>query len=486
MKTVLLHIFLLLSISLFFFTAVSCSENPSEIKADADTKTIESETAEAKIDLYADLPAGDYEGYNFKILTCESNYAITVMDTENLNGEVINDAIYNRNRKVESLLNVNITQEMQAYSTAATTAKKMVSAGEDTYDIIFLESNASTALSSDGLFTDLLQINEINTDKPWWDQNSLKNFIINNKLYFIYGNLHLQYYEALYTIIFNKTIFADLSLDDPYSLVKDNKWTLDQYLSVITAVTRDVNGDGKMNAQDDLFGTIIVPNQPIYYAICSGERFSNTMNDGSIEFIGINERKYDIFNKLAPVFSDKNVTMTSSTAGVSSYANDIYSAFESQKSPFMVEVLGRVKELRTMDTDFGLLPFPKYDEDQENYMSGIAFSAGLLTIPVTNNDLARTGTITESITAYSYESLIPAYYEINLTGKQFRDNESEEMLDIMLNNIQHDIALVFNWGGLIEAFNNCVTNNSDIMSKFTTLQNSIDAAIEKSLSNYGS
>ena len=178
--------------------------------------------------------------------------------------------------------------------------------------------------------------------------------------------------------------------------------------------------------------------------------------------------------------------MTSSTAGVSSYANDIYSAFESQKSPFMVEVLGRVKELRTMDTDFGLLPFPKYDEDQENYMSGIAFSAGLLTIPVTNNDLTRTGTITENITAYSYESLIPAYYEINLTGKQFRDNESEEMLDIMLNNIQHDIALVFNWGGLIEAFNNCVINNTDIMSKFTTLQNPIDTAIEKSLSNYSS
>ena len=164
---------------------------------------------------------------------------------------------------------------------------------------------------------------------------------------------------------------------------------------------------------------------------------------------GLNDRNLN-FDKIAPVLSDKTITMTGDTKGVSAYSNGIYSAFENGKALFLIEVMGRVKELRTMEANFGMLPFPKYDETQENYVSGIAFSAGLMIIPVTNGALELTGTVVENMAALSRRDLIPAYYEINLMGKQLRDDDSEKMLDIMTGSIQYDLALIYNWGNIVD------------------------------------
>jgi len=478
-----LKLLALLMCCAMLFAVVACSDSgdngKSETNAGGDETT--AEAVETEINLYADLPKDDYDGYNFNILTTESNYAIIDMNAEILDGDIINDAIYNRNRTVEAALNITITHDIKTYNDSTKAVIANVAAGDNVHDVIFTESNNSTALARDNLFLDLVTVPGFNFDKPWWDSGSVDNFMINNKLFFAYGNLHLQYYEALYTIMFNKTLINNYNMDNPYDLVNDGKWTIDKYVEMVTDITSDLNGDGVMNAQDDLYGTIVVDNQPIYYALCSGERFSRTNSDGSIEFLGIHERLYDIANKITPILSNKQIHMTYSTPGVNAYANEIYSAFESNKGLFMVEVMGRVKELRTMDTDFGLLPFPKYDENQEQYLSGNAFSASLMSIPVTCDNLDRTGTILENICAGSYEELIPAYYEINLKGKQFRDDDSEAMLNLMLNNIQYDLALIFNWGSFIQTYNSAVSTNVDLMSKYAAVETKLNADLENTI-----
>jgi ABC-type sugar transport system, periplasmic component len=473
----------LLMCCLLLFTVVACSDTGDTVTNDT-TKAGDETTAEAvetQPSLYADLPKDDYDGYTFNIMTTESNYAIIEMNAESLDGDIINDSIYNRNRAVEAALNITITQDVKTYGDSTKAVVANVAAGDNVHDVIFTESNNSTALARDKLFIDLMTVPGFNFEKPWWDSGSVENFMINSKLYFVYGNLHLQYYEALYTIMFNKTLINNYDMENPYQLVNDGKWTIDKYVQMVTDITSDLNGDGAMNAQDDLYGTLVVDNQPIYYALCSGERFSRTNADGTIEFLGMHEQLDNVANKIKPILSNKEIHMTYSTPGVSAYPNTIYSAFESQHGLFMVEVMGRVKELRTMDTDFGLLPFPKYDEKQPEYMSGNAFSASLLSIPVTCDNLERTGTILENICAGSYEELIPAYYEINLKGKQFRDDDSEAMLNLMLNNIQYDLALIFNFGSFINMYNSTVTNNADLMSKYAAIEKAVNMDLQKTM-----
>ena len=54
--------------------------------------------------------------------------------------------------------------------------------------------------------------------------------------------------------------------------------------------------------------------------------------------------------------------------------------------------------------------------------------------------------ILEDLAAESRYTLQPAYYEINLKGKYARDDESQDMLDIILSNTAHDIGNVYDFG----------------------------------------
>ena len=93
--------------------------------------------------------------------------------------------------------------------------------------------------------------------------------------------------------------------------------------------------------------------------------------------------------------------------------------------------LDQLTSLRDMEDDFGAVPFPKLDEDQENYASRIVNYSSLTYIPVTNQKLELTSAILEHMAYLSYRDLIPAFYDVILTVKTNRDYETEEMVDIV-------------------------------------------------------
>lgn len=140
MKTKTFAITILITLcTLILFSCAPSDEvkTPDIITSSDDGLAIPVET---EPDLYADLPNDNYEGYNFRILNNESNFALTQMDSREQNGEPINDAIYDRNRLVEERLNITIQENMVTYSEVTSTITKAIAAGEDAYDIFFNES----------------------------------------------------------------------------------------------------------------------------------------------------------------------------------------------------------------------------------------------------------------------------------------------------------------------------------------------------------
>ena len=112
--------------------------------------------------------------------------------------------------------------------------------------------------------------------------------------------------------------------------------------------------------------------------------------------------------------------------------------FQSGLGLFMDQNFSGIQLLRDMDTDFGILPYPKYDEAQESYSARLEAAYKCCTVPVTNNRLDLTGTMLEALYCAAYNDVIPAYYEITLKSKSVRDNDSEEMLDIISSNVRFD------------------------------------------------
>ncbi len=86
---------------------------------------------------------------------------------------------------------------------------------------------------------------------------------------------------------------------------------------------------------------------------------------------------------------------------------------------------------RDMESDYAVLPFPKYDENQEKHLSLIATATQMIYIPTTTNDDALTGKVCEALSYYSYKDVVPAYYDVALKNKYSRDENTRDMLEII-------------------------------------------------------
>jgi hypothetical protein len=146
-----------------------------------------------------------------------------------------------------------------------------------------------------------------------------------------------------------------------------------------------------------------------------------------------------------------------------------------------MQCIGRFRE---MQTNFGVIPFPKLDEAQQKYYTYSSNGVPLFAVPITNPDLERTGIIAEALAAESSKTVIPAYIDVALGNKYLRDDDSKPMIDIILNSRVYDLAYSYQWSSIGATINNAmVKNDRNIVSIYEKnadkVKKAIDATIEK-------
>jgi len=126
--------------------------------------------------------------------------------------------------------------------------------------------------------------------------------------------------------------------------------------------------------------------------------------------------------------------------------------------------------MREMDSDFGILPTPKYDEHQQNYYSFVhPWAANACGVLITAKNPERSAVILEEMAYQSMISVTPVYYELSIKTKFARDEESAEMLDLIFRNRVCDTGYLYNIG-------NFVTGLEDLI--FGRRQNTFASFIE--------
>jgi hypothetical protein len=99
---------------------------------------------------------------------------------------------------------------------------------------------------------------------------------------------------------------------------------------------------------------------------------------------------------------------------------------------------------RNMESDYGIVPMPKYDESQAEYVSTVTNMASVFAIPSTvRNDIGsneRTGMILEYMAYKSNELVLPKYYDTLLKGQRLNSEDDQVMLDIVRENIHYVFA----------------------------------------------
>ncbi len=397
-------------------------------------------------ELYSDLPTADYGGYKFSFLNNISNFAYTIMTAEDITGEGINDAIYNRNQKVCSDLNISIVENLESYDQVTNDIRKAISSGDETYSAFWNESYLVAPLAINGELTNVRNISSLNLDKPWWEGNVLNEITFGDYLYFLVGDIHLMLKESYWMCGFNRDMLVSLNMTDPYEQVKNGTWTIDALKAEIDGAVLDLDGNGLYDGLDQL-GVTCTTNcfDPLFYGM--GENYIDQAEDGSFIFKNPDDRYYSVCEKITnTIFTNAAVCLDGKTDNIAQYQaqgqDAWHGVFSSGHALFYFEPIGSLKKLRDMDAEFGIVPYPKYNEEQDGYHTLIARFAAFCGIPVSlsEENLERVGVILENLCARSYVDLKNAYVNETLNFKYIRDKESSEMMNLILSTGTIDIG----------------------------------------------
>ena len=89
-------------------------------------------------------------------------------------------------------------------------------------------------------------------------------------------------------------------------------------------------------------------------------------------------------------------------------------------------------------SNYGIVPLPKLDGNQEINRSAIHDSFSVYSLPnfsFTDDELSMLGAVLEVMASQSFKTITPAYYEQALKGRYVNDPQSVAMLDDITQNV---------------------------------------------------
>ena len=385
-----------------------------------------------------DLPDMDFGGEKFTMLS------FTNLDTVHINllveeqtGDVAEDSIYMANRLVQDRFNVAFEQILSDdYNKLPGLVKNTVRSGDDAYDYVLIADRHAMDLAMEGkYFYNMTELSHVNLDKLYWDQAAKTDMSIGNVLYFTYGANMLSSYDFVCFLVFNKQLALDLGLESIYGLVRDGKWTIDKMYQMASEAVSDMDGDGKMT-KSDRYGVLCTPN--FYYpSFWGAERIPIIGKDNDdLPYFNVpgNEKLFTLFDRL--------YDYAQSGAELSEWGSptDAFPMFIDGLGLFANATMFTVQNLRNMEVDYGIIPYPSLYEKSPGEPYSARVCTGLpIIVPITADPI-RASAVMEALACEYQRRVIPSYYDLAVQTKSTRDEESVEMLDMMLANRFTDLG----------------------------------------------
>lgn len=483
---------LLLTIVIIIPLVVSaCSDRTAGVDSDVgSTATVSTVGAETTADpgYVSDLPERDLGGITVTFLTPNSENSVDWIVwsprdiyAEAENGETINDAVYRRNRTVEDLYNITIANDDNTNSLGV--LQKAVAADDPSYDVVEMRFNTVSTPLTGGWLLSVSKLPYIDLEKKYWNLDACKSMTLANRMFLINGDIMLLDKDSSGVLIFNKGMQTDFNVPDLYSMVNNYTWTLDSFYNTIKGVTGDLNGDGELT-YEDRWGFVGYRDTLPAMLVSAGGLIATKDEDDLPVITLTNEKGLAIIEKIYMVMYDNSNTFNLQKLYTQGFT-DIYptarAMFSEDRLLYYWIRLREAETFRGMDTDFGILPMPTYDESQKQYYTALNGYVGTtMAGVVTCCYPEELSIVLESLAEQSHKFLIPAYYDINLTSKVARDTESEAMLDIIISTGVVDLGAVYDFGGICGQFMEMsLTDNRNIVSKVESLQKAADAAIKR-------
>jgi ABC-type glycerol-3-phosphate transport system substrate-binding protein len=481
-----------LLLSALLLSATACGTEQPNIQTDDSILSESTETfAETERSAIKDsLPPKDYGGKDFTIL-CRTELKYEFDIPEQI-GEIVSDAIYERNSKVEERFNIKLKYNIidgawSSQNTFLNTLNSSILAGDGEYDMVAGYQAYMITPAMEGYFLNILDMDEIDTNAPWWSKKCNDSITVNNRLYMTTGDIAISLWENIYVMFFNKQLAEDNKLPDLYEIVKNGQWTVDKLYELSSTVSRDINGDTKFDDQD-LYGFACSKvNHTRMWQVACNLPITTPDKDGFMVLSFNTERTQNALEKLVNLYKLQSSYSNFEALGEPGQLKEP-TMFIENRAMFVTAFLGAASTLRDMNTDFGIIPYPKLDENQDEYRTTAHNSTSMICFPKTVRDPQMSAIIAEALCAESYRHVIPKYYEISLKTKISRDESSEEMIDLIRDSLIFDFGWVHSVpmdsiGSFLASL--IVSGSTDFASSYKSKEAAFNAGLEKINKAYG-
>ncbi len=439
---------MLLSLTL---SLASCADNsgPGDSTSDPSVSgsgDIPTTTDPVVTEITDDVPELNYGDATIKILNRAEDSTKPEFYVESSGGNVVDSAIYSRNEAVQERLGVTFEFNDTDISFASrqsfpTMLQAAVNTGER-YDIVAGYSMAIANCAVMGLLYDMNQTEYLDFTKPWWPATLLEKATIKDALYFCSGDISTWYILYTYCMAFNKDLLEEYQLEDPYELVSENDWTFETLFDMTYGVYNDTNYDGKKD-NGDQFG-FAVPHvfiDPLYFA--AGLSIIDEDSDGKLklsdDYAENSEKTLNFIDQLINYFHFSNEGYL-----VPLDNGNTVSIFQDGKTLFQISEISSVYTIYSAsNVNYGILPIPKYDPEQEDYYSVTSYPYTLYGIPTNTSDPNRVSAVLECLASSSYKNVSPALFEIALKTQYSEDSRDSAMYDIIKASVVFDLGRIY-------------------------------------------
>ncbi|MCI8388271.1 MAG: hypothetical protein HFE63_07405 [Clostridiales bacterium] len=487
---------LILSLLLCASACGSGNDKDPDITGDTDGITDTSPVDDGSPFVADSLPALDYGGETVSWF-CGDYFNAYWEDiwADDQNGSLVNDSIYKARKNVEERLNIKLEMERYSfpYSEVAAynnTIKQFVMSGDETYSAFF-GYTLVPLIAEGGYFMDLAENKYLDLNKPWWNQSALE-LMPSDMVPFVTGDATLSLIKHAVCLFFNQDLLDTLQIDvDLYDEVREGRWTLEALEEIIKGSYADLNGDQTYDV-NDRYGMTFGDNNKyrIFPSIMAVDMYTKT-NDG-YDLTFNSERTIDVFTSLQNLLCNnenvrpaKNNTETSAETLDSFGGAKISSIFTSGNSLFTTSIVGDASYiLDNSKFKLGMIPFPKYDEEQADYYTAAQrFAHIYIPSTIVGDNFDRAGAVLEAWASECYRSVMPAYFETNLKTRYSSDNDMTEMFDLIRNNLRVEFGVVFssklelNCDEFYKIDNNSYQISSQLASKEQKAKSDLEALI---------
>jgi hypothetical protein len=389
---------------------------------------------------------------------------------------IVDEAIYQKNMRVMDNLGIDMhfgypsEKEWSAQGNSEEVVRLMM-AGDFEYDFIFGPQYMMVYLTGHEYLSNLHNLPHIDINEPWWAKKYIDEVTVGDHTrFFLAGDIALEFVQYGSTLFYNKKLYEDLINPDNaaelYDIVLAGEWTFDVFSEMVRGVYLNLDGTGSVNIFEDRFGTIVqrVANSDHYFYPMNPR--VTIRDESGIPRVNVHsEHTIAALTKLRDLF-DSNPGSVDFTGIDISWSEQ----FMSNRLLFMPSsAIFSAQGLTDMASDYGIIPMPKFDERQPEYLAVTHDAAPIIAVPSNAVRVDLIGAVLEEMAYFSFHDVSPVYFNHALKFRYARDasDEASQMIDIIRDGATTDFGYVY---GLliVDRLNEYNNNGLGYIQRFIT------------------